>query len=264
MKVLVLVSQVPAKLEFARLDKRTGRLEFEPERLLNPVDVHVLSEAVRLKEEHGATFELLAASSEANEDAVREALAYGAAGALVLTGPHVGGADGVGLGVAFAAAIRHLGKFDAILLAASSPAPEWGLVAGSLADALEMPLVVDAAHLRPGPKWTCESALGRDRWGVEVQGAVVATISDRVPKRHPTAWGVVDAVHRTIVTKPLHELDADGTLLPRLAARAVLKRQSLERKAKAETETFADDPEDGARLVARRLKNKGLWPEASR
>jgi predicted Zn-dependent peptidase len=42
------------------------------------------------------------------------------------------------------------------------------------------------------------------------------------------------------------------------------RRQGLERLAKAESETFTDDPEEGARLVARRLRNRGLWPEASR
>lgn len=264
MKVLVLVSQVPAKLEFARLDKKTGRVEFEPERTLNPHDVHALSEAVRLREEHGAAFEILGASAESNEDGVREALAYGAEQAFLLTGPHVASTDGVGLGLAFAAAIRDVGPFDAVFLASTSSSPEWGLVAGTLAEGLEMPLLVEASGLKPGPTWTGEASLGRERWQVEVKAPLVATISHLVPKRHPSAWGVADAVKRTVRARPLHELDPDGTLLPRLAARAVLRRQTLERLAKPESETFADDPEDGARLVARRLRNKGLWPEESR
>ncbi len=152
MRIAVLVKQVP-KFEEMELgpDGRLRRDGIELE--LNPYCRRAVSKAVELAAERdGSSVTVITLGPPAAEDALREAIAWGLDRGVAITGvlvsdPAFAGSDTLATAKALAAAIRHLGAFDLVLVGRNSVDADTGQVGPELAELLALPFLTGVRHL---------------------------------------------------------------------------------------------------------------------
>lgn len=135
MKIAVLVKQVPAT-ENVRIDEKTGTMIRDGvEAEVNPPDLHAIEAAMRLKESHpqGVVKVCAITMGPPNaEKAVRQAIALGADGGLLLTDRKFGGSDTLATAVTIAQGIRVVGGADIILCGERATDGETGQVGAAV------------------------------------------------------------------------------------------------------------------------------------
>lgn len=93
MKILVLAKQVP-DTDKVKIDPVTGTMIREGlDVVINPLDLHALELALRLKESHQAQVTVLSMGPMSTEVVLRDTLALGADRAILLTDSAFAGAD---------------------------------------------------------------------------------------------------------------------------------------------------------------------------
>jgi electron transfer flavoprotein beta subunit len=125
------------------LDLREAQLRTQPE------DKHALEAALRLKDAAGAEVIAVVVGGRSAEDTAREAVAMGAdKGILIL---QKGQPTGKGVTALMQAAIGRLGGVDLILAGRSGDLDAIGPLAGRLAAAMGLPLLMDVLSFEDGP-----------------------------------------------------------------------------------------------------------------
>ena len=117
MRIAVLVKQVPAT-ENVKIDEATGTMIREGvEAELNPLDLHAVEEAVRIKERLGKETEITVVSMgpRGAEKAVRSALAMGCDRGVLLSDRKFAGSDTLATARTLAAGLQKRGGFDLVL-----------------------------------------------------------------------------------------------------------------------------------------------------
>lgn len=137
------------------------------------------------------------------DDALREAMALGADRAIWLRDAAFDRADALVTANALAAAARKLGEFDLILLGARSLDTGAGEMAARLAEALDLPQLIDAVtiDIRQG-KIAAVCRLGDVFVRTSAAMPVVASIvAEAFGPTHPNGWRLMDAYKKwTVVT----------------------------------------------------------------
>src|SRR3990172_9526571 len=156
MRVLVCIKQVPEIAEL-RFDAQTRTVvRAGVPNVVNPFDRRAVTEAVRLKEQHGAEVIVLTMGPPQAREALVECLAMGADRAIHLVDRAFAGADTLATAYTLAAAARRIG-FDLVLCGNYSVHAETGQVGPELAELLDLPHVsavrrleldADLRHLR--------------------------------------------------------------------------------------------------------------------
>lgn len=113
--------------------------------ILDPVDAAALEAGVQLCEAHGGEVTAITAGGDAAEEALRTALAQGAASALRVDGP--GPAGGAAAGAVLAAAMEEAGPFDVVLCGARSSEHGSGGTGAALAAGLGFPVVQNVVSI---------------------------------------------------------------------------------------------------------------------
>jgi len=114
MKIAVCIKQVP-ETQDVRLDPVTHTLKREGiKSIINPFDLYALEEGLRVKESQGGTVTVLTMGPPQAEEALREALGFGADGAVLLSDRAFAGADTWATALTLAKAIEKLGGADLI------------------------------------------------------------------------------------------------------------------------------------------------------
>ncbi|MFC1800550.1 electron transfer flavoprotein subunit beta/FixA family protein, partial [Nanoarchaeota archaeon] len=112
MNIIVCIKQVPDTNDI-KIDKEKGTLKREGvPSIMNPDDKHALIEAVKLKGDGNVT--VVSMGPPQAEEVLREALAYGADEAFLLTDRLFAAADTMATSYTIAKAIEKIGKFDLI------------------------------------------------------------------------------------------------------------------------------------------------------
>lgn len=146
-RVAVLVKQVPAT-EDVRIDDATGTMIREGvEAELNPLDLHAVEEAVRLRERFGAR-EIVALSMGPLRaaKALRSALAMGCDRGVLLSDAKFAGSDTLATARTLASGLRREGAFDLVLSGERATDGETGQVGPAVGRILGMsPLVFVSA-----------------------------------------------------------------------------------------------------------------------
>ena len=144
MRAAVLVKQVP--------DLRAGSVAMRPDgtidrgsapSIINPADLHALEAALQSADEVVA----ISMGPPAAETALRDALAFGAAEAHLVTDRAFAGSDTWATANILSAAIDHLGPFDLVLCGLSAIDGETGQVGPQIAERLDWPQVTGCEHL---------------------------------------------------------------------------------------------------------------------
>ncbi|MEA1913516.1 MAG: electron transfer flavoprotein subunit beta/FixA family protein [candidate division WOR-3 bacterium] len=114
-KIIVCVKQVPDP-EHAKMDVEEGTVIREGvELMVNPFDLYAVEEALRIKEELGGEVIVLSMGPLQAEEALKEAIAMGADGGILLTSLDFAGADTWATSYTLARACEKIHNFDLIL-----------------------------------------------------------------------------------------------------------------------------------------------------
>lgn len=148
MKIIILIKQVPSTTN-ARMDPKTGvMIRDASDTVLNPLDEHAITEAVKIKEEHpGASVTALTMGPNSALKVLTEACARGADRGVLLSHRAFGGSDTIATSRVLAAAIRKLGPFDLILAGEKATDGETGQTGPMTAAMLDIPVLTYVRQL---------------------------------------------------------------------------------------------------------------------
>jgi len=118
--------------------------------MINPFDLYALEEALRVRESQGGTVTLLSMGPPQAEEALREALGYGADGAVLLSDRAFAGADTWATSLTLARAIDKMGGADLIFCGKQAIDGDTAQVGPMLATILDIPYVAWARKLTCG------------------------------------------------------------------------------------------------------------------
>ncbi|GAC1510519.1 MAG: electron transfer flavoprotein subunit beta/FixA family protein [Candidatus Dormibacteraceae bacterium] len=137
MKIVVTVQQVPDPNSNLTLEA-DNTLSREKEVVLDPGDECGVEEALQLKEAHGGEVVLVSMGPERAKDAIRKGLSMGADRGILITDPHLAGADALLTARALAAAIKSEDA-DLVICSTESYDGSTGMVPPMLAELLGVP-----------------------------------------------------------------------------------------------------------------------------
>ncbi len=141
MNIFVCIKQVPDTSEIS-INEETGTLNRTGvESIINPLDVHALEEALRLRSACGGFVTVLTMGPKQGEEALREALAMGADKAVLCTDKKFAGADTWATACTLEASIRQLGIPDLILCGKQAIDGDTAQVPAELAVRLNIPFL---------------------------------------------------------------------------------------------------------------------------
>lgn len=137
MRIAVLVKQVPA-VDTVKIDENTGTMIRDGvEAELNPLDLHAVEAAVRVKEARKDTSVTAVSMGPMNaQKAVRYAIAMGADSGVLLSDRKFGGADTLATARTLAKAIKKAGPFDLLFAGERATDGETGQVGPACAEIL--------------------------------------------------------------------------------------------------------------------------------
>jgi electron transfer flavoprotein beta subunit len=139
LNIIVCIKQVPETQE-VRLDPVTHTLKREGVKaIINPFDLYALEEGLRVKDTQGGRVTVLTMGPPQAEEALREALGYGADGAVLLSDPKFAGADTWATALTLARAIGKMGGADLIFTGKQAIDGDTAQVGPMLAAILKIP-----------------------------------------------------------------------------------------------------------------------------
>jgi electron transfer flavoprotein alpha subunit len=146
MRIAVLVKQVP-KFEAMSLgpDGRLVRTGLELE--MNPYCRRAVAKGVELAASSGGTCTVFTLGPPSADDVLREAIAWGADGGVLVTDPVCAGSDTLATARALAAALRLCGPFDLVLAGRNSVDADTGQVGPEVAELLDLPFLAGVREL---------------------------------------------------------------------------------------------------------------------
>jgi electron transfer flavoprotein beta subunit len=147
LKIIVCIKQVPETQE-VRLDPVTHTLKREGVKaMINPFDLYALEEGLRVKEAQGGTVTVLTMGPPQAEEALREALGFGADAAVLLSDKAFAGADTWATSLTLARAIEKLGGADLIFCGKQAIDGDTAQVGPEIAAHLNIPYVAWARKI---------------------------------------------------------------------------------------------------------------------
>lgn len=257
MRILVLLKAVPV-VGAERLDPgwRTARDQLEA----NGADEYPLERALQLAETHGADVALLTLAPAAALDALRKALAMGAARAYHVCDPAVAGSDIRATIVILEAVVRRI-PFDLLLCGADTSDGQGGIVGPALAARLGLPYLSSATTIEPGPdgvsvRITRATPAGADVLEAPLPAVVMGTQLLGAP-RYPSLRGIMAARAKEIVTWTLADLGVDPGAVGSLASTTCVTAAEVP-PPRAEGTILRGDPAEIVPQVLDYLAARGL------
>ncbi len=247
MQVAVCVKQIPDPNAPGRLDVATMRLLREGvEAVLDPGDEHALEAGLQIAEKTSGTVTVVSMGPPRALEAIRRALAMGAARGILITDPALAGADALATAKAIAAALRAQ-RMDVILCGTESTDASSGTVPQQVAELLGLPHLSFAKSL--------EISSGRARIHrqtdegydiVEAPLPAVITVTGGINEpRYPSLRGIMAAK-----TKEVRELGlADLGLSPQQVAAKQRVTAVEAAEARQAGQVIEDGGEGGKRIA---------------
>ncbi|HEV3124331.1 MAG TPA: electron transfer flavoprotein subunit beta/FixA family protein [Candidatus Dormibacteraeota bacterium] len=248
MNVVVCVKQVPDPNSTGQLDPATKNLRREGvELVLDPGDEFGIEAGLQLAEAHGGQVTVVSMGPEKALDAIRKALAMGAAKGVLISDDALRGSDALSTAKVLAAAIKREG-FDLVITATESTDGYTGTVPQMVAELLGVPAVTFAKGLESDGKSLKvqrQTETGYDRVEATLPAVVSVTASVNEP-RYPSLKGIMAAKSKPVDRLTTAELGLDGVGGATAGQTIVSVEPAEERKA---GEIIADDGEAAKRIV---------------
>jgi electron transfer flavoprotein beta subunit len=212
MNVVVCVKQVPDPNSVGQLDPSTHNLKREGvEVVLDPGDEFGIEAGLQLAEAHGGQVTVVSMGPEKGLDAIRKALAMGAAKGVLVSDPSLAGADALTTAKVLSAAIRREG-FDLVIAATESTDGYTGVVPQAMAELLGVPAVTFAKAIESDGttlKVRRQTEAGYDRVEATLPAVVSVTAGVNEP-RYPSLKGIMAAKNKPVDRLNVADLGLDG------------------------------------------------------
>jgi electron transfer flavoprotein beta subunit len=211
MNIVVCVKQVPDPNSPGQLDPSSHTLKRDGELVLDPGDEFGVEAGLQLAEKHGGEVTVVSMGPERGVDAVRKALAMGAAKGVLITDDSLAGSDALTTAKVLAAAIRRQ-EFDVVITATESTDGYTGVVAQMLAGLLDIPAVTFAKSVvYEGDTLTVERQTETGIEVVEAKLPVVISVTAGVNEpRYPSLKGIMGAKQKPLDRPTAADLGVDG------------------------------------------------------
>lgn len=248
MNVVVCVKQVPDPTSIGRLDPSTHTLvRTGGDAVLDPGDEFGIEAGLQLAEASGGEVTVVSMGPESSTDAIRRALAMGAARAVLVTDDALQGSDALSTAKVLAAVIRRQ-PFDLVVTATESTDGYTGVVPQMLGELLGIPTVsfaksvqVEGGRLRVDR----QTEVGIDR--VEATLPVVLSVTAGVNEpRYPKLKDIMGAKSKPFERLGLADLGLEGVGGQNAGQSIAAVVSAEERKA---GEIVQDDGAAAARIV---------------
>jgi electron transfer flavoprotein beta subunit len=210
LKIAVFVKQVPDSA--AKITVENGVVNWgDAPLVINPWDEYAVEAALQLAEKHGGEVAALSLGGESAKEALKHALAMGAASATLISDPALAAADAGAAAKVFAAAVQKLGGVDLAVFGKQAIDSDTGLAPAMTARVLGWPaltLVAAIAALdQAGKTIKVERGIEEGRQIVESKlPAVLSVIKDFGEPRYPSFMGIRKASKAEIPTWTLGDL----------------------------------------------------------
>jgi electron transfer flavoprotein beta subunit len=245
MNVVVCVKQVPDPNSVGQLDPSTHNLRREGvEVVLDPGDEFGIEAGLQLAEAHSGKVTVVSMGPEKGLDAIRKALAMGAAKGVLISDPSLAGADALTTAKVLAAAIRREG-FDLVITATESTDGYTGVVPQAVAEYLGVPAVTFAKAVESDGsnlKVRRQTEAGYDNVEATLPAVVSVTAGVNEP-RYPSLKGIMAAKSKPVDRLTVADLGLDGLS----AGQTIVSVQAAEQRAAGEV--IEDDGTAAHRLV---------------
>jgi len=181
MRTVVLIKAVPDPRHWSklRLDPETRTLDRAGIPMtINPLDRHALEEAIRLRESRGGEVVVVGMAPPEAGPVCREALAFGADRAVLLSDRQFAGSDTLGTAHVLAKAVKALGGFDLVLAGDETIDGGTAQVSAQVAEFLGVAnlMHVDRIEARDDQPWLVRSLIERGSILVEIALPMVLSV----------------------------------------------------------------------------------------
>jgi electron transfer flavoprotein alpha subunit len=179
-RVAVLIKQVP---QFEALTLGAdGRLVREGlPREINPFCRRAVAKGTELAQESGGECVVFTLGPPSAEDALREAIAWGADRGVLVSDPAFAGSDTLATAKALEAAIRSEGEFDLVLTGLNSVDADTGQVGPQLAELLGLPILAGVKEMAIEQRSVAARLEHDDGWvRVEVEMPALVSCAERL------------------------------------------------------------------------------------
>jgi electron transfer flavoprotein beta subunit len=247
--VVVCVKLVPDPDSVGQLDATTHRLRRDlAEPVLDPGDEFGVEAGLRLVEAHGGEVRVVSMGPERALDAIRKALAMGAARGVLVTDDGLGGSDALTTAKVLAAAIGRE-PFDVVITATESTDGYTGIVPQALAELLGVPAVTFASGVvSDGTALTVtrqtESGSETILAGLPCVVSVTAGVNE---PRYPSLRGIMGAKSKPMDRRTPVELGLEAVGGGAAAGQTVVSVTAADERRAGEVVT--DDGDGAHRIV---------------
>jgi len=216
MKVVVCVKQTPSTT--AVFSVENGDVSWDDPggkpNVVNPWDEYGIEEAIRLKENYGATDAIaISLGDESSQDALKTSLAMGCTEAILISDASFAGSDSLGTARILAAAIKNIGDVQVALFGKAAIDGDSGQTAVQVARKLGWtPLTFVSGVKEVGDgQITVERLLDDGKETVTAPLPVVlSTVKEINEPRYPSFMGIRKANRANIPVLTAADLDVDG------------------------------------------------------
>jgi electron transfer flavoprotein beta subunit len=191
--------------------KHWNRLTLDPETktlirdgipcIINPLDRKALEEALQLRERGGGEVIVLSMAPPYTTPVLREALAMGADGSILLSDPSFGGSDTLATSYIMATAIKKLAPYHLILCGDQTLDGSTGQVSTQIAEFLDIPNLIhvkDIEILKSGV-FRVRSQIEQGYMCVEIKPPMVLSVSKEINEpRYITFLNILEAEKKEI------------------------------------------------------------------
>ncbi|KOC51356.1 electron transfer flavoprotein subunit beta/FixA family protein, partial [Clostridium botulinum] len=224
--------------------------------IINPEDKNALEEALRIKDENGATVTVISMGPPQAEAALREAMAMGADDAILISDRAFAGADTLATSHALAGALKKL-DYDIIFAGRQAIDGDTAQVGPEIAEHLQLPQITYVEKVDvEGDKLTVRRALENGYEVLEVQTPCLLTaIKELNEPRYMDMRNVFGLFEREVKVWSADDIDVDKALLGLKGSPTKVKR-SMTKEAKGQGEVVNKPVKEAAAYAASKLKEK--------
>lgn len=257
MNIVVCIKQVPDTTE-VKLDPETGRLirDGVPS-IINPDDKAGLEEALKLKEETGATVTVISMGPPQASSAVEEAIAMGADRGILLTDRAFAGADTLATSSALAGALKKI-DYDLIIAGRQAIDGDTAQVGPQVAEHLGLVSVTYVEDIKvDGEALILKRSFedGYQRLKVKTP-CLITTLKEMNEPRYMRVSRIYDVANENKVEIwSAQDIDTEREKLG-LKGSATRVKKSFTKAVKPAGEVHNLDTKESAKLIVSKLKEK--------
>ncbi len=216
MKVVVCTKQTPSTT--ADFSVENGTVSWEDPggkpNVVNPWDEYAIEEAIRLKENHGATDAIaISVGDESSQDALKTCLAMGCTEAILVSDESFAGSDSLGTARILAAAINNVGDVQIALFGKQAIDGDSGQTVVQTARKLGWTPLTSVAAIKEVSDGSITVERLTDEGKVTVTAplpVVLGTVKELNEPRYPSFMGIRKANRANIPTWTAADLNIDG------------------------------------------------------